>query len=125
MYTANEGSRLEELIEAAGGPTEDADLTAINLALRVSDEDHWHIPRVGEPARNTAAQVSTQSKRIDVNSADETLLITLPGIGEVKAQAIIRHREANGPFASPEDLLAVRGIGPATLEAILDLVDTR
>ena len=48
VYTLQQDSRLDEAIEAAGGATDDADLTAVNLAARVTDEQHWHIPRVGE-----------------------------------------------------------------------------
>ena len=63
--------------------------------------------------------------KIDVNSATAATLDTLPGIGEVKAQAIVTFRESNGPFATVDDLLLVSGIGPATLDSIRDLVDAR
>lgn len=125
VYILPEGSRLAEAIEAAGGATEGADLTAVNLAARVSDEDHWHIPRAGETLPAMSVQETGHTGRIDINSADEELLKSLPGIGEVKAQSIIRHRKANGPFSIVEDLLDVSGIGPATLDAIRDLVDVR
>ena len=125
VYAAEEGDRLDQLIEAAGGPNEDADLAVVNLAVRVKDEDHWYIPRVGEAPQASVAQATRPSGKIDLNSATLDELESLPGIGEVKAQAIIRYREANGPFPSVEDLLDVRGIGPATLEAIRDLVDAR
>ena len=131
LYSVNEGDRLAQVIEAAGGATEDANLTAVNLALRVADEQHWHIPKVGEtveggpPIQATGGgAVATESvdSRIDINAAGAQLLQSLPGIGEVKAKAIVGYREANGPFATIEDLLQVRGIGSATLDAIRDLV---
>jgi competence protein ComEA len=62
---------------------------------------------------------------IDLNTADATALTSLPGIGEVRAQTIIAHREQNGPFTRIEDLLKIAGIGSATLEAIRDLVVVR
>ena len=62
---------------------------------------------------------------VDLNSATVAVLMSLPGIGEVKATSILRYREANGPFSSVDELLAVNGIGPATLEGIRDLVDVR
>ncbi len=60
---------------------------------------------------------------IDVNSADVKTLTFLPGIGEVKARAIVEYREKHGYFSGPEDLLKVRGIGPKTLESIEDKIE--
>ena len=125
VYGIGEGGRLEQVIEAAGGAAEDADLTSVNLAVRVKDEDHWHVPRVGESPQTSSAQASAQPAKVDINTADVELLKTLPGIGEVKAQSIVRYRQTKGPFSRVEDLLEVSGIGPATLDAIQDLVDVR
>ncbi len=125
VYPLEDGDRLGQLVEAAGGATDDADLEAINLAALLRDEDHWHIPRIGEAPIVTTAGAANRLGRIDVNSATSVQLEGLPGIGEVKARSIIQYRETNGPFASVDDLLAVGGIGPATLDAIRDLVDTR
>ena len=106
VYGVNDGDRLVQVIEAAGGSTEDADLTAVNLAARVKDEDHWHIPRVGEVLPPASAQRAGQAGKIDINSATAEQLEGLPGIGEVKAQAIIRYRDSNGPFPSVDGLAA-------------------
>ena len=125
VYTVSDGDRLDSVIEAAGGATDEADLSLINLALRVKDEDHWHIPKQGEPLPAVSSRGSGGSEKIDVNVADAPLLESLPGIGEVKARANVSYREANGPFSRVEDLLDVRGIGAATLEAIRDLVEVR
>jgi competence protein ComEA len=125
VYTLEDGDRLGQVVEAAGGATDDADLEAINLAALLRDEDHWHIPRIGEIPKATTARAANPLGKIDVNSATSVQLEELPGIGEVKARSIIQYRETNGPFASVDGLLAVGGIGPATLDAIRDLVDTR
>ena len=125
VYAVEAGSRLEQAVEAAGGLTSDADPEAVNLAVRVEDEQHWHVPRAGESVRAPSMGGSSASSKIDINSATATQLQTLPGIGAVKAQSIVDYRQANGPFSSVDDLLAVSGIGPATVESVRDLVDAR
>ena len=119
---------------AAGGVTADADLVAVNLARRVQDEEHYHIPQVGEtpppgaatvtglvPSDNAPSTVKDDGL-IDLNTASVDLLDTLPDIGPVRAQAIVDYRERNGPFQSVEDIINVSGIGSATYEAVRDLV---
>ena len=127
VYEVEEGSRLVDVISAAGGATEDADLSAVNLAVRVKDEDHGHIPTEGEVAQvpATSAKGSGAAGKIDINTATTEQLKTLPGIGDVKAQAIVSYRESNGSFSSVEDLTEVRGIGSATLESIREMVEVR
>ena len=125
VYDVDEGARLTDVMEAAGGPTGDADLAVVNLAARVRDEEHWHIPRVGEAPQAPSSGTGAAAGMVDLNSATVAVLMSLPGIGEVKATSIVRYREANGPFSSVDELLAVNGIGPATLEGIRDLVDVR
>ncbi len=145
VYTLFEGARLADAIESAGGGTDRADMQAVNLALRVKDEDYWHIPELRDltgtagaapsagasgggaiPAANTAPDPHSQpGAKLDINSAQVDALMALPGIGEVRAQAIVRHREQNGDYASVDDLLGVPGIGPATLDAVRDLVEAR
>ena len=66
--------------------------------------------------------LSAVSGRVDLNTATEEELMTLPGIGEKRAQAIIKYREANGPFRIPEDLTRVDGIGEGILEGLIDQV---
>ena len=123
VYPVMEGDRLARVVEAAGGATEDADLAAVNLAARVEDKDHWHIPRLGETVAVATPQAGALAGKVQINSADAEELASLPGIGPVRAEAIMRYREANGPFSSAEDLLAVSGIGPVRLEAIRDLIE--
>jgi len=127
LYTIEEGDRLADLIDLAGGITENADMQAVNLAVRVNDQDHWTVPTVGEPTvvPSNAVSIEPTSDKVDVNTADATLLETLPGIGETRAQAIISHREEHGPFKRVDDIVAVPGIGAATLEGLRDLVEVR
>ena len=136
VYMTDEGSRLATVLLLAGGATADADLTGVNLAAIVHDEDHWHIPergmvlssftglpKPGENAESAAVQdVQRENGKVDLNSADVELLKNLPGIGDVRAQAIVSYREANGDFASVDSLLDVNGIGIGTVENIRQLV---
>ena len=137
VYMTDGGSRLANVLLLAGGATAEADLTAVNLAAIVHDEDHWHIPEVGEVAlskdgltvsgRDVVPGEALRSDgsgavKIDLNSADAELLKNLPGIGELRAQAIVNYREANGNFASVDGLLDVNGIGIDTVDSIRDLV---
>jgi len=134
VYTMPEGARLVDAVAAAGGATAEADLAVVNLARRVRDEGHYHIPRVGETPRAgpgteddlgllPASPNSQQSVRpINLNTASVDLLVTLPGIGRVKAKAIVDYRQRNGPFKSVEEIINVPGIGPSTYELVQSLV---
>ena len=130
VYEMKPGDRLAEVVEAAGGPAEDADMTVVNLATRVSDEDHWHIPRQGEQMRTpveaaSASASPSESRKIDINSATLNELISLDGIGEVLGKRIIDYRESNGGFIAVDDLLKVEGIGPTILNKNRDLLEAR
>lgn len=122
------GSRVTDALDAAGGPLADAELDALNLAAPVGDGQRIHVPRVGEvvvgpvAVGETAAAVAAGP--VDVNRANEAELQALPGVGPATAAAIVEDRERHGPFGGPEELLRVRGIGPAKLDAMRDLVAT-
>ena len=118
VYTVPAGARLADLLELAGGALEGADLDAVNLAQRVRDQDHFHIPRIGE----VTPLITPEPDKININTASLELLDTLPGIGEVKAKAIVHYRERNGPFETTDELMNVEGIGPATYEKLRDLI---
>ena len=136
VYIMYDGSRLANVLLLAGGATAEADLTAVNLATVVQDEDHWHIPVRGEVSApedglaasgrdvNTASVLNGErgDDKIDLNSADVEALKTLPGIGDVRAQAIVSYRDANGEFSSVDGLLDVNGIGAGIVENIRELV---
>jgi competence protein ComEA len=102
IYPWQEGDTIQALLlDASVEP--DADLSHIEL----------YIPREGE---------EQAPQKIDINRAEPWLLEALPGIGEVKAQAIVGYRNEHGPFKRIEDLLKVSGIGPATFEKIKDFI---
>ncbi len=133
VYTLPTGSRLHQAISAAGNLLADADANAVNLAALLVDGQRVFIPRIGEavPAVQAGAQPpvggsagGVASGPIDLNRASAEQLDTLPGIGPATAAAIVAHRDQNGPFATADDLLKVRGIGPAKLDAIRALVTT-
>ena len=130
VYAMTEGKRVIDVIAAAGGVRPEADLSGLNLARRVQDEAHYHVPYLGETPPPQVSPATSQSTGtggvsaglVDLNTADSRDLETLPGIGPVMAGRIIAHREVNGPFGSIEDVENVPGIGPKTLESLRPLV---
>ncbi len=126
VYQVAEGARLADAVEAAGGASPDANLAAVNLAERVEDEDHRHVPRMGEAVPPAAVrQEAAGGSKLDVNAASADELEALPQVGAVRARDIIAYRDANGPFERVDELLDVGGIGPRTLDAIRDLIEVR
>ena len=127
VYTLLQDSIVKDAMEAAGGPTEDADLERINLALPVSDGQQVHVPRQGEdnpPVQPPSGQPAPGAK-VNINTAGMDLLESLPGIGPALAQRIVDYRQSHGPFERIEDVTEVSGIGEAIFEAIQDLITTR
>ena len=121
VYTLQDGARLGDAVDRAGGATESADLARVNLALHVRDQDHHHVPAFGEEAAAPAPEADGPP-RTDINTAGLEELMALPGIGEVRAHSIIEHRRQNGPFRAVAELVNVSGIGWTTLERIRPLV---
>jgi competence protein ComEA len=124
VYEFDEGARVIDAIDAAGGARSGALLESLNLAAPLADGIQILVPREGETFAPPASggSVAGVAGLINVNTAATTELEELPGVGEVIAQAIVDYRTENGPFASVDQLLDVSGIGDATLENIRELV---
>ncbi|MFC1942076.1 helix-hairpin-helix domain-containing protein [Chloroflexota bacterium] len=103
IYPLVAGDSIDDILRAAGGTTDRADLNRLEFFIPALDE--------GEPPQ-----------RIDINRAEEWLLTALPGIGEGRAQAIINYRQDNGLFHNINGLVKVEGIGTATFEKIKHLI---
>jgi competence protein ComEA len=124
VYEFAEGARVIDAIDAAGGARPGAVLSSLNLAAPLVDGTQVLVPKESQSAPTTETGTGTSGAPglVNVNSATNAELETLPGIGEVIAQAIVDHRTENGPFSSVEQLVDVSGIGDATLENIRELV---
>ncbi|GIU92288.1 MAG: competence protein ComEA [Acidimicrobiia bacterium] len=114
VVTLEPGSRVAEAVAAAGGALPGARLDDLNLAEPVVDGVRVYVP--GPDDEGAGGGGETSDGRIAVNRATAEELERLPGVGPVLASRIVSHREENGPFRTPEDLLAVPGIGERTLE---------
>ena len=126
VYELPGEARIKDLVLAAGGLTTSADAERINLAERLKDGEHIHVPSLGEQASGsddtTDAADAPQSETLDLNTASAADLDGLPGIGATLAERIIEFRATNGPFKTVDDLRNVKGIGPALFAKIAPLV---
>lgn len=142
VYEVKENSRIADIIQEAGGLTDDANIDSLNLAYMVEDGMKIYIPKKGEKENNiqddtniyvsdknnTTDKVSENNKtndknqKININTATQTELETLPGIGTSTALKIITHRKENGKFNSIEDIKKVSGIGESKYEKIKTLI---
>jgi competence protein ComEA len=124
LYRLEAGARVVDVVAAAGGFAVDAEPSGVNLARAVTDGEQLRVPRIGEsppPAEGREAGVTVDGL-VNLNTADEAALDTLPRIGPALAGRIIAWRDENGSFTSVEDLLAVPGIGEKMLASLRDLV---
>ncbi len=128
VYELSPGSIVQDAVNAAGGPTSDADLDAINLAVELRDQQQVYVPRQGETSPpppvsgSDSASGGSGGAPVNINTATAAELETLPRIGPTMAQRIVDYRQTEGPFQTVEDLQNVPGIGPATFEGLKDLV---
>ena len=127
VYRLQEGARVIDLINAAGGPTSEADTQLVALAATLTDGVRVYVPKVGEspqaPVGSSAGGVvGSAAAPVDLNAATPEELDSLPGVGPATAAAIVAHRQEIGRYTSIEELLDVRGIGPAKLDALRKLV---
>ncbi|WKZ48770.1 MAG: helix-hairpin-helix domain-containing protein [Anaerolineales bacterium] len=127
VYALPKGARVQDAISAAGGFLADADKTGINLAQLLEDGEQLDIP-FGEgaslviPTPEVENVDPGETELININTASQFQLESLPGIGPTTAQKIIDYREENGPFSTIEEIMDVSGIGPGTFERIKDLI---
>ena len=132
VIKVKEGTRLDEAVLLAGGANEVADLTAVNLAYKLADEDMVFIPKKGEtlqssgkvvPGVNTVKSVAVNKPgKVNINTAGAGELDTLDGVGPATATAIIQYREQNGPFQSIDEIKNVKGIGDSKFDSIKDSI---
>jgi competence protein ComEA len=122
VYRLDGDARVVDVIDAAGGLAPGADPNRLSLAAKVSDGERVYVPLVGEALPASPSGAAADSGPIDLNTADEAALDALPGVGPATAKAIVAYRESHGPFTSVDQLLEVRGIGPAKLDQLADLV---
>ena len=132
VYKLRSGARFNDGVIAAGGATDQADLNSVNLAMLLNDGEQIYILKRNEKPHTITAQRSPSSATggsassgnskvaiININTASLAELEQLPGVGPSTAKAIIDYREKNGAFLTVQDLINVRGIGPAKLDEIL------
>lgn len=128
LFELRDGARVIDVVAAAGGLAETADPAGVNLARLVSDGEQLYIPRLGEAQPGAPPGVTGQGGaadgKVNLNSASVAELDMLPRIGPTMAQRIIDYREANGRFASVDDLRNVTGIGEKTFDGLKELVTT-
>ncbi len=133
-----EGSRIEDAIEAAGGLTENADISDVNLAYILEDGIKLRIPSTSDETitntdilienngeniiEETNTSTNNSNGSININKATEAELDTLPGIGPSLASKIVEYREQNGKFSTIEDIKNVTGIGESKYESIKDFI---
>lgn len=121
VYKVPKGCRINEAIELAGGLTSKAVLGNINLAARVTDGQMIVVYSEDEPAEQ-ATYKEEKPYPININTATMEQLMKLPGVGEAKAKAIIKYREANGEFHKIEDIMNISGIKEAMFNNIKDYI---
>ncbi len=116
------GSRAQAAVAAAGGFTEAADTAFVNLAAIIKDGEQLYIPTKEEAERIRRNQAALENGIVNLNTADVSLLCTLPGIGESRAEDIIAYRLEYGGFADTKEIMQVPGIKESTYEKIKNLI---
>lgn len=124
VYYLEEGARIHEAVELAGGMTEHAAGDVINLAEVVCDGEKIYIPSKEELAEGFSIEdpQNADDGLVNINTASLDELKKLPGIGDIKAEAIIAYREETGRFNSIEDIMNVSGIKDSSYEQIKDYI---
>lgn len=130
VYEFEDGDRLDDLIKKAGGLTENANAKDLNLAMKLEDEMKIYIPSICEISSDDTADtipiISSDSKdsskdKININKASKEELMSLPNIGDKRADSILEYRESN-TFETIEDIKNVNGIGEKFYQSLKDLI---
>ncbi len=122
VYQLAVNSRLFEAVEAAGGMTKDAQEASMNLAQALVDGEQIYIPSQEEEEKRPESAEETDDGKVNINTASREELMTLSGIGEAKADAIIQYREEHGGFQSLEELTEVEGIKEGVFQKVKDII---
>lgn len=129
VYMLDENSIIKDLIEVAGGLTENADLSNINRAKKLQDHDLIYIANKNEVVNGiqnpnqSSDNNGNVSKRVNINNATLEELKTIKGVGDAKAKSIIEYREQNGRFKTIDDIKNVTGIGDKMFESIKEQIE--
>jgi competence protein ComEA len=122
LYQLADGARVADALAAAGGALPNGDAARLNLALRLRDGQQLVVPATVPPAAPAAAKPAPTG-RVNLNTATQAELESLPGVGAVTARKILDHRQASGPFQSAEELRDARLVTNATWTRLAELVD--
>lgn len=122
VYEMPEGSRVYELLSMAGGATEEGAPDTVNLAGVLKDGERVVIPSKEEAVSMAEHAGAENSGLVNINTASEEQLMSLPGIGESKARDIIQYREESGGFQTIEDIMKISGIKEAVFRKIQSLI---
>ena len=130
VYCLEEESRIMDVVEMAGGFTEHAAKDYVNLAQKLTDGQQIYIPDIEEAKENkglmntlNGVQESPETRKVNINTADKDTLMTLTGIGEAKAEAIIKYREKSGGFKTVEEIKEIEGIKDGVFNKIEDEIE--
>ena len=132
VVTLNDSDRLATAVEKVGGTTKKADLNSVNMAVKLQDEMHYIIPKIGEVTKENESKLETnnsieqgevsKTSQININTATIEELDKLPGVGEATANKIVNHRNDNGEFKTIEEIKNVNGIGDKKFEDMKNLI---
>ena len=132
VVTLNDSDRLATAVEKVGGTTKKADLNSVNMAVKLQDEIHYIIPKIGEATKENESKLETnnsieqgevsKTSQININTATIEELDKLPGVGEATANKIVNHRNDNGEFKNIEEIKNVNGIGDKKFEDMKNLI---
>lgn len=122
VYELKAGSRVYEAVKAAGGMSENAAQNFLNQAEILEDGQQIYVPSEEEISDTDSENGRTDDGKVNLNQASKEQLMTLPGVGEAKADAIIRYRSEKGNFRSIEEIMEIEGIKEGVFKKIEDWI---